>query len=70
MVWHIQAFAFISSDENVVRVCEFSAELTAQKMYPWESLPMPLCLSPHLEGPDLEVKSKDPSIARWCLDSL
>lgn len=36
-------------------------------MYPRESLPMPLCLSPHLVVPDLEVKSKDLSIATECL---
>lgn len=31
MVRHIQGIAFISSDENVSQVCEFSAELTAPK---------------------------------------
>lgn len=36
-----------------------------KKTYPRESLPVPLCLSPHMLEPDLEVKSKEPSIAHW-----
>lgn len=61
MVRHIQGIAFISSDENVFQVCEFSAELTAPKNVSTGELTMPL--SPHLVEPDLEVKSKDFSIA-------